>query len=69
MEARISRASCSAPTRFGETGGSSEPPPTLNTRSASRWDSLEIVSHSLNTVSQPSSLTRAVSSETLSVGV
>ena len=51
-----------------ETLCSREPPPTEKTRIASRDESRERSSHASKVVSQPSSLVRAVSSETLSVG-
>ncbi len=44
------------------------PPPTENTNSVSAFASREPRSHSTNTLAHPSSLMRAVSSETLSVG-
>ena len=44
------------------------PPPTENTNSASSLRSRLPFSQATNTVSQPSSLVRAVSSDTLSVG-
>ena len=65
---RARGASSIALTMLTETLCSREPPPTLNTSRARRRDSFEIASHSVNDVSQPSSLVRAVSSETLSVG-
>lgn len=45
------------------------PPPTENTRIASFDPALLVLSQEENTVSQPSSFVRAVSSETLSTGV
>ena len=66
--APTSPASSSARTRLGDTFFSRLPPPTENTSTASRAPSRDTLSHSEKLVSQPSSLTRAVSSETLSVG-
>jgi hypothetical protein len=63
------RASSIARTRFTETFFSTFPPPTEKTSTASSAPMREIFSHSANELSHPSSLTRAVSSETLSVGV
>src|SRR6202158_5239810 len=51
-----------------ETFFSRLPPPTEKTRTPSRELILEPSSHAAKQVSQPSSLARAVSSETLSVG-
>ena len=45
-----------------------EVPPTEKIMSASRSHRCDTASHALNEVSQPSSLVRAVNSETLSVG-
>ena len=53
---------------FGLIFFSRLPPPTDMTNSASRDDKRLVRSHSTNVVSHPSSLVRAVSSETLSVG-
>ena len=58
-----------ARTRFTDTFFSRLPPPTEKTSRPSRAPSRDTLSHSEKLVSQPSSLTRAVSSETLSVGV
>ena len=58
----------SAVTRFGLTFFSRLPPPTESTRIRSSGFSRLTRSHSTKTVAQPSSLVRAVSSETLSVG-
>lgn len=44
------------------------PPPTENINIASFLFNLDIFNHSTKTVFQPSSLVRAVNSETLSVG-
>src|SRR5215213_3690442 len=66
--APIVLAYCSARTRLGLTFFSRLPPPTEKTNSASSALSRLTLSHSTNTVSQPSSLVRAVSSDTLSVG-
>ena len=66
--APTSLAYCTARTRFGLTLRSRLPPPTENTRIASPARSWLTFSHAENVVSQPSSLVRAVSSETLSVG-
>src|SRR5436189_3472431 len=64
----LSFASCSALTKFGLTFFSRLPPPTDNTRTASFALSRLPLSHSAKTDGHPSSLVRAVSSETLSVG-
>src|SRR6188474_800385 len=61
-------ASRSALTKFGLTFFSRLPPPTDNTRIASFPLSRLPLSHSAKTEGHPSSLVRAVSSETLSVG-
>src|SRR5581483_6399983 len=61
-------ASSSAAIRLGLTLRSASPPPTERTRIASLALARDVLSHSMNTVAQPSSLVRAVSSETLSVG-
>ena len=66
--APTSWAYCRAVTRFGLTFFSRLPPPTENTRIRSSGLSRLTRSHSTKTVAQPSSLVRAVSSETLSVG-
>ena len=55
-------------TRLGLTFFSILPPPTEKTKTASCALSRLIASHSRKMVCQPSSLVRAVSSETLSVG-
>ena len=55
-------------TRFGLTFFSRLPPPTESTKIRSSGLSRLRRSHSTKTVAQPSSLVRAVSSETLSVG-
>src|SRR5271166_3073429 len=64
-----SRASRRAATRLVETPLAALPPPTEKTSSASRPESRDPLSHSAKVVSQPSSFVRAVSSDTLSVGV
>src|SRR5438477_4500674 len=61
-------ASFSALTKFGLTFFSRLPPPTENTRIASFPLSRLPLSHSAKTEGHPSSLVRAVNSETLSVG-
>ena len=66
--APTSRASSTAFTMLTETPCSREPPPTENTRTASSARSREPRSQAAYAPSQPSSLTRAVSSETLSLG-
>ena len=58
----------SARTRFGLTFFSRSPPPTENTKTPSAARNRLPASHAANTVSHPSSLVRAVSSDTLSVG-
>jgi len=54
-------ARSSARTRFTETFFSLFPPPTEKIRSASLFERRDVLSHSTNVVSQPSSLVRAVS--------
>src|SRR4030095_6248080 len=61
-------ASFSALTKFGLTFFSRLPPPTDKTKIASLSLSRLPLSHSVKTEGHPSSLVRAVSSETLSVG-
>jgi hypothetical protein len=61
-------ASSMARTMFGDTLRSRSPPPTEKTNRASSTPRREPSSQPENTVSQPSSLARAVSSDTLSVG-
>jgi hypothetical protein len=63
-----SRGSFNAETRFGLMFLARLPPPTENTNRPSSARSRLQRSHSTNTLAQPSSLVRAVSSETLSVG-
>src|SRR6266702_931521 len=58
-------ASLRAATMFGLTFFSRLPPPTENTNTASLADARLVRSQAANTVSQPSSLVRAVSSDTL----
>jgi hypothetical protein len=53
---------------LADTFFSRSPPPTEKTRRPSSERRREPTSHSEKTVSHPSSLVRAVSSETLSVG-
>src|SRR5882724_5094545 len=67
--APTSFASSSERTRFTDTFFSRLPPPTEKTRTPSPFRRRDTLSHSEKHVSQPSSFTRAVSSETLSVGV
>ena len=67
--APTSRASSIARTRFTETLCVRLPPPTENTRIASREEMRDVRSHASKLVSQPSSFVRAVISATLSVGV
>ena len=55
-------------TRQTEMFLAASPPPTENISRASPADRRETLSHSAKAVSKPSSLIRAVSSETLSVG-
>src|SRR5690348_12896269 len=57
-----------AATRLGLTFFSRLPPPTDNTRTPSRDCSRLVRSQLSNIVGQPSSLVRAVNSDTLSVG-
>src|SRR5688572_30762508 len=59
------RASSKARTMFGLTFFAASPPPTENMSSASFSPARLPLSHSANTVSHPSSLVRAVSSDTL----
>ena len=61
-------ASSRARTRLGEMLRSVSPPPTEKTSSASSGRSRDTSSQAEKVVSQPSSLVRAVSSLTLSVG-
>ena len=61
-------AYCKAVTRFGLMFFSIFPPPTENTTTPSFAASLLTLSHSTKIDAQPSSLVRAVSSDTLSVG-
>jgi hypothetical protein len=68
IEAPTDLAVSRAATMLVETCFSALPPPTENTSTASLPLIREPFSHSLNVVSQPSSLARAVSSETLSMG-
>ena len=69
MWAPRSEASSKARTRFTDTWFSWLPPPTENTSTPSRRRRAESTrSHSTKVVSQPSSLVRAVNSDTLSVG-
>src|SRR5581483_649640 len=68
MRAPTARAYSSARTRFTLTFFSALPPPTENTSRPSMSDRRLPRSQAANAVSQPSSLMRAVSSETLSVG-
>src|SRR5258708_7815224 len=67
--APTSFASSSERTRFTDTFFSRLPPPTEKMRTPSSFRRRDTLSHSEKHVSQPSSFTRAVSSETLSVGV
>src|SRR5580704_6304399 len=68
MCAPASDAVSSARTIFTDTFFSRLPPPTENTSTPSRAPMREPLSQAAKHVSQPSSLARAVSSETLSVG-
>ena len=68
MRAPTSLASCRAATKLGETFFSKLPPPTERMKIKSLEFNLLPRNHSTNTLAQPSSLVRAVSSETLSVG-
>jgi len=68
IEAPTDFAVSSAATMLVETCFSRLPPPTEKTRTASLSLIRDPLSHSLKVVSQPSSLARAVSSETLSMG-
>ncbi len=67
IDAPTSLASSMALTRFMLTGGSAEPPPTEKTNRQSFPLSRDDINQFEYAVSHPSSLTRAVSSETLSV--
>src|SRR6516164_5408062 len=62
-------ASSIALMRLGLTLRSASPPPTENIRIASSLSSRLVSSQAVNTLSQPSSLVRAVNSETLSIGL
>src|SRR5580658_6148344 len=68
MAAPTDFAYCSAETKFGLTCFSRLPPPTEKTSTQSAAPRRLTRSHASNTVAQPSSLVRAVNSETLSVG-